>query len=92
MRNAVKIAEFKSGLSRYLRAVQRGSEIIITDRETPIARVVPYRERPERLRVTPGTGSLRDVDRLPLHAPAGLTVEDVDEALREERREREGLR
>lgn len=37
----VKIAEFKSQLSRHLRAVERGAEIEITDRDRPIARVVP---------------------------------------------------
>jgi prevent-host-death family protein len=37
----VKIAELKSQLSRYLRAVERGAEIEITDRDRPIARLVP---------------------------------------------------
>jgi prevent-host-death family protein len=37
----VKIAEFKSQLSRHLRAVERGAEIEITDRDRPIARLVP---------------------------------------------------
>ena len=89
MRSEVKIAEFKSGLSRYLRSVQKGHEIVIKDRETPIARVVPYKgsSRP-RLITKPPTGSLRDLDKLPLYAPKGLTEHDVDQALREERRER----
>jgi prevent-host-death family protein len=37
----VKIAELKSQLSRHLRAVERGAEIEITDRDRPIARLVP---------------------------------------------------
>ena len=37
----VKIAEFKSQLSRHLRAVERGAEIEITDRDRPIARLIP---------------------------------------------------
>jgi prevent-host-death family protein len=37
----VKIAELKSQLSRHLRAVERGAEIEITDRDRPIARLIP---------------------------------------------------
>lgn len=37
----VKIAELKDHLSRHLRAVEAGSEVIVTDRERPIARIVP---------------------------------------------------
>jgi prevent-host-death family protein len=39
--NAVKIAEFKNRLSAYLRRVRRGEEILVTDRDTPIAKVSP---------------------------------------------------
>lgn len=37
----IKIAELKSQLSRHLRAVERGAEIEVTDRDRPIARIVP---------------------------------------------------
>jgi prevent-host-death family protein len=36
----VRIAELKSQLSRHLRAVERGEEILVTDRDRPIARIV----------------------------------------------------
>jgi prevent-host-death family protein len=39
----VKIAELKSQLSKHLRAVELGAEIEVTDRERPIARIVPAR-------------------------------------------------
>jgi len=38
---SVKIAEFKTQLSRHLRDVQKGESLIVLDRETPIARVIP---------------------------------------------------
>ena len=38
----VRIAELKSRLSEYLRAVRRGRSVTVLDRETPIARLVPY--------------------------------------------------
>jgi prevent-host-death family protein len=43
----VRIAELKSELSRHLRAVERGEELEVTDRDRPIARIVPVRARPD---------------------------------------------
>jgi len=37
----VKIAELKDNLSRYLRAVERGASVVVTDRDRPVARLVP---------------------------------------------------
>lgn len=37
----VKIAELKNHLSEHLRAVERGAEIEVTDRDRPIVRLVP---------------------------------------------------
>jgi prevent-host-death family protein len=39
---AVKIAELKDCLSEHLRAVERGAEVVVTDRGRPIARIVPF--------------------------------------------------
>lgn len=38
------IATLKNNLSRYLKTVQAGTEVVVLDRERPIARLVPYRE------------------------------------------------
>jgi prevent-host-death family protein len=38
---SVKIAELKDRLSEHLRAVEQGGEVIVTDRNRPIARIVP---------------------------------------------------
>lgn len=40
------IATLKNNLSRYLKSVQAGEEVIVLDRETPIARIVPFRQAP----------------------------------------------
>jgi len=37
----VKIAELKNHLSQHLRAVEAGDEVVVTDRDRPIARIVP---------------------------------------------------
>ncbi len=39
---SVRIAELKSKLSEYLRGVRKGQSVIVLDRETPIARIVPF--------------------------------------------------
>lgn len=90
MAREVRIAEFKSRLSEYLRAVRRGQEIVVKDRETPIARVVPYEARPNRLVTIPPTKSLKEAERALRSArrPKNLKPGDVAAALREERRER----
>jgi prevent-host-death family protein len=49
---AVKIADLKNNLSRHLARVRRGSEITVYDRNTPVARILPY--RPDE-RATDGT-------------------------------------
>ncbi|OGQ07509.1 MAG: hypothetical protein A3G32_01110 [Deltaproteobacteria bacterium RIFCSPLOWO2_12_FULL_40_28] len=38
----VKIAKLKAHLSRYLRAAQKGEEIIVTDRNTEVAKIIPF--------------------------------------------------
>lgn len=39
---SVNIAELKNGLSKYLRLVRQGEEIVIRDRNLPIARILPF--------------------------------------------------
>jgi len=49
----VKIAELKDQLSRYLREVERGGEVEVTDRDRPIARIVPVPGSDDRVVVVP---------------------------------------
>jgi prevent-host-death family protein len=37
------IATLKNNLSRYLKSVQAGEEVVVLDRERPVARLVPFR-------------------------------------------------
>ena len=77
----VKVAELKARLSAYLRSARRGREVVICDRETPVARLVPYREPAEPLAVREPLCGLHDV-RLP--APLGRPTDSLA-ALLEER-------
>jgi antitoxin (DNA-binding transcriptional repressor) of toxin-antitoxin stability system len=38
----VRIAQLKSRLSEHLRSVRKGRTLTVLDRDTPIARIVPY--------------------------------------------------
>ncbi|MBI4366851.1 MAG: type II toxin-antitoxin system prevent-host-death family antitoxin [Deltaproteobacteria bacterium] len=60
----MKIAEFKTHLSKYLRRVRAGEEVIVTDRDHPVARVSPIEPLSERLIIRPARGSPKDLDRL----------------------------
>lgn len=38
---SVRIAELKSRLSEYLRAVRNGATVTVLDRNTPVAKIIP---------------------------------------------------
>ncbi|HUK90453.1 MAG TPA: type II toxin-antitoxin system prevent-host-death family antitoxin [Blastocatellia bacterium] len=44
---SVNIADLKNNLSRYLNEVRAGGEVLIKDRNRPIARIVPFAAGPE---------------------------------------------
>lgn len=81
----VKIAEFKGHLSHYLGRIRRGDEIVVTDRKTPIARVIPFKERREPLLVTRAKASPRGLKKLKI--PPAHPGTDSLRALREDRKD-----
>ncbi|MEK7408453.1 MAG: hypothetical protein AAB225_25555 [Acidobacteriota bacterium] len=83
METALRIAEFKARLSQHLRAVRGGTEIVVKDRETPIARVVPYAAAANRLDIRLPTRPLKELDRLPGVRLRKLKPRDLERAVRE---------
>ena len=79
----VGIAELKARLGEYLRAVRRGETIAVLDRETPVAQIVPLRERPA-LRIRKPAPGAPPLNRVRLPKPSKLNV-DILELLLEER-------
>lgn len=57
----VKIAELKNHLSVHLRAVEHGAEIEVTDRDRPIARIVPVRGGGPEVLVLPARRSFASI-------------------------------
>ena len=78
----VRIAELKSKLSEFLRAVQRGESICVLDRNTAIAQIVPIRDR-SGLRVRKPASSAPAPNKVPLPKPAKLKIDVVDLLLEE---------
>lgn len=68
----VRIAELKSRLSEHLRTVRKGRTLTVLDRDTPIARIVPYTAEP--LEVRKATRRLRDLKLPPPPASATDSV------------------
>jgi prevent-host-death family protein len=49
MATQATISRFKARLSAYLRLVRKGQEVIVTNRDEPVARLVPYDTREKDL-------------------------------------------
>jgi prevent-host-death family protein len=82
----VKVAELKDQLSRYLRAAERGEEVIVTDRDRPIARITQIGSTARRATLRPPSRSfaeLRDRERGSARRPidsVALLMEERAEA------------
>lgn len=68
----VTITEAKTRLSALIQAVERGEEVVITNRNRPVARLVPVTPPRER----PVFGSAREA-----FERSGLTEADIEKAL-----------
>jgi prevent-host-death family protein len=79
----VRIAELKSRLSEYLRAVRNGETISVLDRETPVAQIIPVRDRP-MLRIRKPAAGTPPPNRVKLPKPLKLDI-DIVQLLLEER-------
>lgn len=78
----VRIAELKSRLSEYLRAVRRGETIAVLDRDTPVAQIVPVRERAS-LRIRKPAHGAPPPNRVALPKALGMKIDVVDLLLEE---------
>jgi prevent-host-death family protein len=81
----VKISELKAGLSRYLADVRGGESILVCDRNTPIARLVPTADD-DGLRIRQPTRPPRELLRMKGLRPRRRV--DVERLLREDRDQR----
>lgn len=63
----VQIGELKNKLSRYLCEVRKGEEIIVRDRDLPVAKIIPYvpDSIEEQERILIATGAMRPAKNPP---------------------------
>lgn len=81
----VRLADFKARLSAYLRRVRRGQVLTLLNRDTPVARVLPWEPSPAALPVRPPIRRLREV-KLP--GPSSGGTDSLAVLLEERRRDR----
>ena len=77
----VQVAEFKARLSEYLSRVRAGQSLTIVSRDLPVARVVSYQGKKEKLNVRK---PVRSAKSLKLSPPLRIKVDSLA-ALIEER-------
>ena len=85
---SVRFADLKARLSEYLRRVRRGESLTVLDRNTPIARIVPFDSdegSPAVRRPARGAASLQQI---PLPSPLKTEVDIVALLLKEREGER----
>lgn len=92
---SVNVAELKNRLSKYLRFAKRGEEIVIRDRNLPVAKLVPFisEEASEEELLLAAAGKIRvpknsvNVDEL-LKIPTGSVPDNAGiQALLDDREE-----
>jgi prevent-host-death family protein len=81
-----KVSELKARLSAYLAEVRTGETVVVYDRATPIARLVPFAEDAGDLVVIPAEDAPTTVKKLKGVRPSSQV--DSDALLRELRRDR----
>ena len=81
---SVRIADLKNRLSEHLRKVRAGRSVTILDRDTPIARIVPYETNGSSLTIRSPLAGSPTLQRVSLPPPLRLP-KDVIAFLMEER-------
>ena len=83
----VNILEAKNSLSRLIKAVQNGEEVVIANRGEPVARLVPAQQKgPTPSGRGNGRAIIACLDNHPLPSYARRTAEEIDAAIEEERK------
>ena len=85
--STVNVAKLKAELSRYLREVKRGGEVVVTDHKMPVAKLVPFQEaRPFKLQ------TIKPKDPRPIgelrFPPSKLHIDPVEVLLEIRRKDR----
>ena len=83
---SANVSELKAKLSAFLAEVRRGGMVLVYDRSTPIARLVPVQEEPDDLVFIEPSAPVGDLKRIKGVRPKRRI--DLDKLLRETRGDR----
>src|SRR5262245_21094466 len=78
---SAKVSELKAKLSAYLSEVRSGGSIIVYDRNTPIARLVPFHDEPDDLTIVDASAHPSTLKKIKGVRPRRKI--DIDKVLRE---------
>jgi len=83
----VGIADLKAHLSGHLRQVKKGEVLLVMERETPVARIVPEGGLPSGVIIRPASRSIEESRRLVARLePLELPVDSVTLLLEDRKR------
>ena len=82
------IADLKARLSHYLRGVRRGGQVVVLDRDTPVALIIPYAPSGRELTIRPPSAGARRPGAVALPPPLKIERDIVDLLLAERQAER----
>ncbi|HYR42713.1 MAG TPA: type II toxin-antitoxin system prevent-host-death family antitoxin [Terriglobia bacterium] len=80
------VSELKARLSAYLSDVRGGGTVIVYDRNTPIARLVPFQENSDDLIIIESSAAPASLKKIKGVRPKKRV--DIDKVLRDLRRDR----
>jgi prevent-host-death family protein len=81
----VNILEAKNRLSRLIKSVREGEEVVIANRGEPVARLVPVGARSDASDIGSGRAILDWLNTHPLPDYARRPAEEIDAAIEDER-------
>lgn len=59
-----KVSDLKAHLSAYLAEVRNGETVIVCDRKTPVARLVPYEDDADGFTIEPPRRPASDIEKV----------------------------
>jgi prevent-host-death family protein len=83
---SAKVSELKAKLSAYLAEVRNGDTVIVYDRNTPVARLVPYSQEKDDLVIIEASSSPAELKKIKGVRPKKPV--DIDRLLLDLRRDR----
>ena len=83
---SINISKFKAAMGKYLKMVQQGESLVLLDRKTPVAKMIPYQDKASlRFEVRPSVEDPSGLARLTFSAVKGRKTNTLDLLLEDRR-------